>query len=132
MLYFRRSRFIRTVILPLTLVALLPACTFHKWSTMQGSPDLEIMANRPEQIRVTVDDGSQVKMRNPWIQGDSILALTEQGATLVIRVSDVTKLEERKEDRVATIGVGVLVTGVWLLLTCTGQEEGDFSLCAFD
>ena len=127
MLYFRRSRFIRFVVLPLTLVAFLPACTFHEWSTMQGSPDLEIRSNRPEQIRVTVDDGSQVKMRNPWIQGDSILALTEQGATLVIRVSDVTKLEERKEDRVMGAVVAGGITAV-IIVFCSGQDN-DFSPC---
>jgi hypothetical protein len=127
MLYFRRSRFIRFVILPLTLVALLPACTFHKWSTMQGSPDLQIRSKRPEQIRVTVDDGSQVEMRSPWIQGDSILALTEQGATLVIRVSDVSKLEERKEDRVmgAVVAGGIIAV---LYAVCSGNDD-NFSPC---
>ena len=123
MLYFRRSRFIRFVILPLTLVALLPAC--YKWSTVQGPPDREITYGRPDQIRLTVDDGSQVKMRSPWIQGDSILALTVNRDTLVIRLSDVTKLEKRKFNWIPIVVGWVVATGLFQVLFCDDNLRND-------
>ncbi len=120
MRYFRRSRFIRFVILPLTLVALLPAC--YKWSTVHGPPDWEIRLARPDQIRVTVDDGSQVEMRSPWMQGDSIFALTTNQDTLVIRVSDVTKLEKREKDWIPYY-VAIVGAAVFFVAFCAGHEE---------
>jgi len=123
MLYFRRSRFIRFVVLPLTLVALLPAC--YKWSAVHGPPDQEIRYGRPDEIRVTVNDGSQVKMRSPWIQGDSILALNAIQDTLVIRVSDVTKLEKRKFDWVPIVVGWVVVAGLFQVLFCDDDFRND-------
>ena len=120
MMYLRRSRFFRTVVLPLTLVALLPAC--YKWSSVDGPPYQAFTDGRPKQTRVTVNDGSQVTMQWPRIQGDSILGLSEQGATLAVRLSDVSKLEKRKFDWTPIV-VGLVLVTVLGIVVCAAQEE---------
>lgn len=61
MLYFRRSRFLRFVVFPLTLVSLLPAC--HKWSTLHSPVEVAIRGERLDPVRLTLSDGRELVLR---------------------------------------------------------------------
>ena len=64
-------------------------------------------------------------MRSPWIQGDSILALTVNRDTLVIRLSDVTKLEKRKFNWIPIVVGWVVATGLVQVLFCDDNLRSD-------
>ena len=112
MLYFRRSRFIRFVILPLTLVALLPAC--------QGWVGVNTAVESPTaisgSIRVTLNDGEEIKLEDATVTIDSVFGWREgawraaPGETQPVRIAldDVAKIDEQRTKTLATVGV------VWL------------------
>jgi len=120
----RRSRFFRCIVLPLALLAVLPAC--FKWEPLNGPVDRSITYGRPEQVRVILADGTLVEMKSPWIQGDSIIGLdpkfdkrTRTRDTLVVRLSDVTSIKQRESDKVANtalyLGVSLGLTAAYAL-----------------
>ena len=113
----RDSEFLRRGLL-LALVASLSAC--HKWVPMTGPLEQAITYGRPDQIRVNYNDGSRVKMKSPWIEGDSVMGLDlyydsnlKTRDTLTAALSDVSGIDERKSDGVATVGliVGIVLVG---------------------
>lgn len=73
MQYLRLSRFFRSVVLPLTLVAfLLPAC--HTWrgvNTNVVSPK-----ELPSPVRVTLIDGEEISLEDTTVTADSVLGRT--------------------------------------------------------
>jgi hypothetical protein len=75
MLYFRRSPFLRRVVLPITLLAFLSAC--HKWVPLEPPVAQAVAERDPGTIRVTLADGSQVVLKEPRISGDSLMALED-------------------------------------------------------
>jgi hypothetical protein len=121
MRYFRRSRFFRYLVLPFALTTVLSAC--YKWSSMHGPHDQAINYGRPDKVRVTVGNGGQIEIENPWIQGDSIFALKTQNDTLTIILSDVSKLEERKFDWLAVGGGYLFLSLVSYLIVCSGEDS---------
>ncbi|MDH3298089.1 MAG: hypothetical protein OEM23_04020 [Gemmatimonadota bacterium] len=118
---FRRSRFFRYFVLSLALTSVLSAC--YKWSTMHGPHDQAINYGRPDKVRVTVSDGSRIEIRKPWIQGDSILALSARNDTLAIGLSSISKLEERKFDWAAVAGGYLFLSLVSYVIVCTGEDS---------
>jgi len=67
MTYFRRSKFIRFVIVPLMLVAFLPAC--YKWAEIETTAESEL----PNPARITPLDGQQFVLEDAKVTGDSLL-----------------------------------------------------------
>jgi len=100
MLYFRRSRFIRFVVLPLTLIAILPAC--YKWTEVETTADSQF----PDPIRVTLMDGRQIVVEDATVTADSLFGRPKGtprpvlGEELGVRVSlnDVQKVEQTEPD----------------------------------
>ena len=75
-MYWRRSRFLRSVVLPFALVAFLSACTGWQYETVEHPAPYESLAlGEPEEVTVTLDDGRQVDLRHPFIRTDSIIGI---------------------------------------------------------
>ena len=118
----RDSRVLRGWLL-LALVASLSAC--HKWVPMTGPIDQAITYGRPDQIRVNYIDGIRVKMKSPWIEGDSVMGLDlyydpnlKTRDTLTAALADVIGIDERKSDGLATAG---LVVGIVFVAGAVGR-----------
>ena len=111
MLHFRRSRFLRFVILPLTLIAFLPAC--YKWTEVETTADSQL----PDPIRVTLIDGRQFVVEDATVTADSLFGRPKGqprpvlGEELGVRVSlnEIRKVEHGgvKEDVLILIGAGL-------------------------
>jgi len=101
MLYFRRSRFLRLVILPLTLLALLPAChSYSRVETTVGLPE-----SLPSPARFTLTDGRQLELEGAQVRGDSIIGMrrgsTEAGQLaerVGIHISTIEGIERKKNN----------------------------------
>ena len=131
MLYFRRSPFLRRVILPLTLLAFLSAC--HKWVPLEPPVAQAIAEQQPSTVRVTLADSSQVVLKEPHISGDSLVAFEDgkDAQAVALLLEDLQRVEERRANTPATIGLvvgsiaaafGVLILAV--VIACE-LEEGD-------
>ena len=124
MLYFRRSPFLRRVILPLTLLAFLSAC--HKWVPLEPPVAQAITEQEPGTVRITLTDNSRVVLKEPRVSGDSLIAL---GYTVGVPLEEVQQVEAQRANTPATIGlvVGVILL-VWAGLTalCAAEDACDF------
>ncbi len=125
MLYFRRSPFLRRVILPLTLLAFLSAC--HKWVPLEPPVAQAIAEEEPGTVRVTLADDSRVVLKEPRVSGDSLVALDD---TVRVALDDVQQIEARRANTPATIGLvvgsiaaafGVLILA--LVIACSGESN---------
>jgi hypothetical protein len=130
MLYFRRSRFVRVIVLPLTLVSLQSACT--SYVAMQSPYGQTILREEPGRIRVTLDDGSRVTISQPRIEGDSLLGFAYDAKnraytdTVRVALAEVTSVEREKADLGKSFNTVVLVGGVvvlgGLIAMCSSDE----------
>ena len=115
MLYFRRSRFIRFVILPLTLIALLPAC--HKWVGVETNVVSPTELSGP--IRVTLNDGEELNLEGATVTEDSIFgrrkgtprSVLGEPQPIRIALDDVTDIEKEKVKPVESVLLAVVVVG---------------------
>ena len=57
----RPTRFFRCIVLPLALVAVLPAC--FRWEPLNDPFDRSISDGRPEQIRVSLPEVDRIDIR---------------------------------------------------------------------
>jgi hypothetical protein len=53
------------------LISYLPACT--GWHTQSATPEEVVTTKHPEQVRITRQDGSQIKLLQPFIKADSVI-----------------------------------------------------------
>ena len=112
----------------LFLVLHLTACMSWQ-SAATPSPSQFIEAEQPDRVRVTTQDGTQVELENPSVEGDELVA----SGGFSIPFVDIVILESRKfsMDRtmLAVLG-GVLALPVALiaalLIDCGGQS---LSMC---
>ena len=131
MLYLRRSTLLRIVVLPLTLVALLPAC--YKWSEVPGRNLPEVLSSP---TRVTLTDGQRIVLTTATVTEDSLFGRREgtPGPVLdtvqSVRVSldEVQLVEHRKTDGLATAGAIYLAVSAALVLACGASECLEFDL----
>ncbi len=125
MLYFRRSRFLRRIVLPLTLVALVSACT--KWKTLE--PPYAPSQGEYEKLRITGDDGTRVVIHDPQIEADSLRGtVSDSDQIAAIPIDSVQKIEKRGANWLGNIGLAYLafnvVLGIGLLIECSSNPEG--------
>ena len=119
MLYFRRSPFLRRVILPLTLLAFLSAC--HKWVPLEPPVAQAIAEEEPGTVRVTLTDSSRMDLEEPRVSGDSLVALD---GTASVALDDVQQVEARRANTVATVGL-ILGAAVLAVLGYAVYESRD-------
>ena len=122
------TRYRLRAVLLLFLVLHLTACMSWQ-SAATPSPSQFIEAEQPDRVRVTTQDGTQVELENPSVEGDELVASGGFSMPFV----DIVILESRKfsMDRtmLAVLG-GVLALPVALiaalLIDCGGQS---LSMC---
>ena len=124
MLYFRRSPFLRRVILPLTLLAFLSAC--HKWVPLEPPVAQAISETEPGTVRVTLADNSRVVLKEPHVSGDSLIAFEEgkEPQTVALPLEDLQRVEEKRANTPATVflilGAAVLAFFALGVIACSG------------
>ena len=131
MLYFRRSPFLRRVVLPLTLLAFLSAC--HKWVPLEPPVAQAIAERDPGTVRVTLADSSRIVLKEPHIMGDSLIAFEDgkEPQTVALPLEDLRQVEEQRTNVLATVGLVtgiavvtfvVVVVAAWLIY-CSGDGD---------
>ncbi len=113
MLYFRRSPFLRRVILPLTLLAFLSAC--HKWVPLESPVAQAIAETESGTIRITLADSSRVVLKTGYmeIEGDSLYSVDVNTRPVTLPLSDVLVVEEKKLEGGKT---ALLIGGIVLVV----------------
>ena len=122
------TRYRPRAVLLLFLVLHLTACMSWQ-SAATPSPSQFIEAEQPDRVRVTTQDGTQVELENPSVEGDELVA----SGGFSMPSADVVILESRKfsMDRTVLLVLGgVLALPVALiaalLIDCGGQS---LSMC---
>jgi hypothetical protein len=115
MLYFRGSRFLRRVVLPLTLLAFLSAC--HKWVPLEPPVARAIAETESGTIRITLADSSRMVLDLPRVDDDSLYAIDVKAAGHVtVPLRDVVLVEEKQAEGGKTaLLIGGIVLGAALL-----------------
>ena len=124
------TRYRVRAVLMLFLVLNLTACqTWQSVSLDAISPDQLIEEDRPDRVRVTMPDGTQVELENPSVEGDELVA----SGGFSMPSADVVILESRKFSMDRTmillggVVVGVLVVAMGVVLATI--EICDGSIC---
>jgi hypothetical protein len=104
MLYYRRSRFLRRVILPITLLSFLSAC--HKWVELKPPYEQAFAEEQPEKVRLTVVGNSRLVLEEPRVQGDTLFGLSRRTG---VPLDQIQRAEVRQDDMVANV---FLITGI--------------------
>src|SRR4051812_42597045 len=114
----------------LTLLGLVAeGCT--SWNTQSVAPD-RVLAQRPDQVRLTLRDGNRVVIVAPAIVGDSLIG-SPAGANpkhiaqrLAIPVSDIQSVEVQRisggKTALLIAGVGVTALAVIAAANCCGPD----------
>ncbi len=55
------------------LLAVLQAGCITSWQTQSAAPAQVIQASGESEIRVTLNSGTSVVLRDPWVEGDSLI-----------------------------------------------------------
>jgi len=142
--YYRRSRFLRRVVLPLVLVAFLSAC--HHWVYLKPPIERALAEEQPESVRLTLVDDSILVVKTPTIEGDTLFGVDVQwlevltGASIdgkpitervqpsvAVPMENVRNIDVRKFHAVGTV-IGVLAPLALVLLigTAAGLGQPDF------
>ena len=104
-----RNPLARRVIAALLMV-LLNAC--YSWRPTAVSPRRLIVEEEPSPIRVVLSDGTELTLRNPTIQHDSIITGLVRFGTENLLVRDVSRIEVQRFSLFRTVGVVVLASAI--------------------
>jgi hypothetical protein len=106
-----------SVLLP--LVVSLPGC--HKWVEIPGPYEQSVPAMDMGEVRATLSNGAVVTLDDPEVVRDTLFANWESasrsgsaGRTTRVPLMDISKIEERQSDPLATVGLAAGVTVVTL------------------
>jgi hypothetical protein len=112
------------VLTAVALCVLLSSC--HKWVSLDRPTTQAIDEQPSATIRVTLADSSRKVLTLPRVRGDSLIAFED---TLAVALDDVRKVEVRRTDVLATVGLATGITvaslfgfalAVCLLGACAG------------
>jgi hypothetical protein len=114
---------------PLVLLlaaTLLPAC--YSWRTSTVPVD-QALTNRPDEVRVTRHDGTQLILSSPHLSGDTLIGVrraSRSEVSVAVPLSDVRAIEVRRFDGVETAGliVGVGATAILIAAAVGGSDNG--------
>ncbi len=113
---YRRSPFVRLVVLPLTLVAFLSGC--YKWVELEPPLADAIERRQPDSVRLTVD-GQRFMIHEPAVMNDSIVGqrntLVRIGGEPVLSrfaLDDIQSVEQQSDDLAPIMEVVVGVVEV--------------------
>lgn len=105
---FRNSTVIRAVAIPLTLLSFLSACT--KWVPIEGPVSQYITEKEPGNVRVTLPGDTVVHIREPHVQGDTLVGLDAnkyRSDSVSVLLPRAIKVEARVANTGNTIVLGV-------------------------
>ncbi len=103
---FRKSQFLRLVVLPLMLVSFLSGC--HKWVPIEPSVDVAPEAAPLEHVRLTMSDGRMLELQRAVVHEDTVFGSGSTGS-VAIPVDQIRTLEVRKGDTAGETGLVVAV-----------------------
>jgi hypothetical protein len=101
MRYFRESKLVRSILLPLAFAVSLSACT-SRYVPMQAPYEESIARETPGDVIVTLDDRRRLRVVNPRTDGDSLRGVVYAVRTraytdsVSLAYSEVVKVEKGK------------------------------------
>ena len=128
---------IRGVLL-LFLLLNLTACSsaIESWRGLPSPPSVaeHIVAEQPERVRLTMQDGSQLDIEDPFVSGDQLMGqlwrtlevnrLIGNTNDISVPLADIVQLEVRRVNHLATGGGVLLILGGLLYLVVEGYSGG--------
>ena len=116
-------------VLLLFLLLNLTACSsaFESWHHLPSPPSVaeHIVAEQPERVRVTMRDGLQLDIEEPFVSGDQLLGqdwrtlavnrLIGNADNVSVPLADILQLEVRRVNQLRSIGVPILLFGGLLI-----------------
>ena len=128
---------IRGVLL-LFLLLNLTACSsaIESWRGLPSPPSVaeHIVAEQPERVRVTMQDGSQLDIEDPFVSGDQLMGkrwrtlgvnrLIGNTDDISVPLADILQLEVRRVNHLATGGGVLLILGGLVYLVVEGYSGG--------
>jgi hypothetical protein len=106
--------------------ALVTAC--HSWRT-PPSPVAETLADRPDEVRITRNDHSQLTLHRPRLSGDTLIGerIASQPVTVSVPLGDIRSIEVRRFDGLKTAGLIAGVGATAILIAAAASDGGDDS-----
>jgi len=126
-----RTRCVRRVLVPVMAVSLLSACTY--WKVEEMAPSQVVSEKEPSRVFLTMLDGSEVELENPWVSDGEILAHPRDPYnqvygvvspdTLRVPADSVARIEILKPDSGVTallVTLGLVAVGLAIVaIICT-------------
>jgi len=121
------------VLLPFLLLNLTACATIESWHRLPSPPSVaeHIVAEQPERVRVTMQDGLQLDIEEPFVSGDQLLGqgwrtlainrLISNQDNVSVPLADILQLEVRRVDLARSAGLSVLVFGGLLYLLLNAE-----------
>ena len=113
----------RAVLLLFLLLNLTACVSLESWRGLPSPPSVaeHIVAVQPERVRVTMQDGSQLDIEDPFVSGDQLMGkrwrtlgvnrLIGNTDDISVPLADIINLEVQRTDRGRGAGVVLLVLG---------------------
>ena len=125
-------------VLLLLLLLNLTACSsaFESWHRLPSPPSVaeHIVAEQPERVRVTMRDGLQLDIEDPFVSGDQLMGkgwrtleinrVIGNTEDVSVPLADILQLEVRRVNHLATGGGVLLILGGLVYLVVEGYSGG--------
>ena len=132
------TRYRPRAVLLLFLLLNLTACSsaIESWRGLPSPPSVaeHIVAEQPERVRVTMQDGSQLDIEDPFVSGDQLMGkrwrtlgvnrLIGNTDDISVPLADILQLEVRRVNHLATGGGVLLILGGLVYLVVEGYSGG--------
>ena len=132
------TRYRPGAVLLLFLLLNLTACSsaIESWRGLPSPPSVaeHIVAEQPERVRVTMQDGSQLDIEDPFVSGDQLMGkrwrtlgvnrLIGNTDDISVPLADILQLEVRRVNHLATGGGVLLILGGLVYLVVEGYSGG--------
>jgi len=130
MKYFKNSRFIRLLILPIALVA-MSACQTTQWKSAGFAP-FDTRRELPSPARLTLNDQSIIELVGARFEADSVIGTRTAGvvttsARWAVHVDSVEHIERLVEygsssRNALLVGAGALAVGAVITIVKMGED----------
>ena len=117
------ARYRARAVLLLFGVLYLTACS--SWQSIGPvSPSRLIELDQPDRVRVTMQDGTQIELERPVVDGDELVAAGGSVSLADVRLLEIGKISMKKTlVRSGLAGFGIFVGGIILYHLATCGEE---------
>ena len=129
------TRYSLRAVLLLFLLLNLTACSsaFESWYRLPSPPSVaeHIVAEQPERVRVTMRDGLQLDIEDPFVSGDQLMGkgwrtleinrVIGNTDNVSVPLADILQLEVRRVNQQRYVGAQLLVYGGLLFLLLNAE-----------